>query len=30
MLDIALIRSKPDWVKEEIAKLHDEGRPGKN
>ena len=25
MLDIALIRSKPDWVKEEIAKLHDEG-----
>ena len=25
MLDIALIRSKPDWVKEEIAKLHDAG-----
>lgn len=25
MLDIALIRSKPDWVKEQIAKLHDEG-----
>ena len=25
MLDIALIRSKPDWVKEQIAKLNDEG-----
>ena len=25
MLDIALIRSKPDWVKDEISKLHDEG-----
>jgi len=25
MLDIALIRSKPDWIKEQIAKLHDEG-----
>ena len=23
MLDIALIRQKPDWVKEQIAKLHD-------
>ena len=25
MLDIALIRSKPDWVKEQIAKLNDDG-----
>ena len=25
MLDIALIRRKPDWVKEQIAKLNDEG-----
>jgi seryl-tRNA synthetase len=25
MLDVALIRSKPDWVKEQIAKLHDAG-----
>ena len=25
MLDIALIRQKPDWVKEQIAKLNDEG-----
>ena len=25
MLDIALIRSKPDWVKEQIQKLNDEG-----
>ncbi len=25
MLDIALIRSKPDWVKEQIEKLNDEG-----
>lgn len=25
MLDIALIRRRPDWVKEEIAKLNDEG-----
>ncbi len=25
MLDIALIRSKPDWVKEQIAKLNDVG-----
>ena len=25
MLDIALIRNKTDWVKEQIAKLHDEG-----
>ena len=24
MLDIALIREKPEWVKQEIAKLHDE------
>ena len=24
MLDIALIREKPDWVKEQIAKLYDE------
>ena len=25
MLDIALIRAKPDWVKEQIEKLNDEG-----
>ncbi|MCY3865684.1 MAG: serine--tRNA ligase [Chloroflexi bacterium] len=25
MLDIALIRAKPDWVKQQIAKLNDEG-----
>ena len=25
MLDIALIRQKPDWVKEQIGKLNDEG-----
>ena len=25
MLDIALIRQKPDWVKEQIAKLNDDG-----
>lgn len=25
MLDIALIRSKPDWVKEQIEKLNDDG-----
>ena len=25
MLDIALIRQQPDWVKEEIAKLNDDG-----
>ena len=24
MLDIALIREKPDWVKEQISKLYDE------
>jgi len=24
MIDIALIREKPDWVKEQIAKLNDE------
>ena len=24
MIDIALIREKPDWIKEQIAKLHDE------
>ena len=24
MLDIALIRQKPDWVKEQISKLNDE------
>ena len=25
MLDIALIRQKPDWVKERIVKLNDDG-----
>ncbi|MCY3798392.1 MAG: serine--tRNA ligase [Chloroflexi bacterium] len=29
MLDIALIRNKTDWVKEEIAKLNDEGALGR-
>ncbi len=29
MLDIALIRSKPDWVKEQISKLNDEGALGR-
>ena len=29
MLDIALIRNKPDWVKEQIAKLNDEAALGR-
>ena len=29
MLDIALIRSKQDWIKEQIAKLHDAGALGR-
>ena len=29
MLDIALIRQKPDWVKEQIKKLYDEGALGR-
>ena len=29
MLDIALIREKPDWVKAQLAKLHDESALGR-
>ena len=29
MLDIALIRQKPDWVKSELGKLYDEAAPGR-
>ena len=29
MLDIALIRERPDWVKQQLAKLYDDGAPAR-